>query len=529
MVPEKTTGDIYNFSNLRDQPELLKEKIFTYGPITVHYNHNENNYNGAYYYNPDATDYNHTVLLVGWDDTVSASNFKTPPPGPGAWLIKNTWGTSVGDQGFFWISYYDGTLVPGCFYQASVNNSFDKVFMHDPLGLVSFLGYGTAQNPHDYFANVFTTSEDTTLYDVGLYSPAPGVAYDIQIFTNVTDGPPFAPSTPVSTTKATAMESGFLMFPLSSPIAVSADSKFGVLVSTDYSSLTVVSPAIPVEFKIDNYTDQAKANPGESFIYNGAGWIDTLSLTDTFPNMNVSLKVYARSGDMPTPTPTPIVTVTPTPTTTPTITPVPAPFSSDVYGATVISIDTIPPNILALTTSITSEQKTQFPGATVSLLPLGDYVFSLLPGNLTGIMKISFDVQSVGLNSYLSLYAYNPTTAAWEFLTDNYTFKSNAGMTICDATIVTALLDNEWYDLDKTKNTIQSLLVFVETRRTQAPVAPTITLTPSITPIEKSSSGCNALGNAINPSFALVLFGTPLLTLYWTNTVRKKERNKNQK
>ncbi|HZZ73760.1 MAG TPA: C1 family peptidase, partial [Pirellulales bacterium] len=38
----------------------------------------------------------HAVLLVGWDDT----------RGPhGAWKIKNSWGTSWGEQGFMWLTY----------------------------------------------------------------------------------------------------------------------------------------------------------------------------------------------------------------------------------------------------------------------------------------------------------------------------------------------------------------------------------------------------------------------------------------
>jgi len=36
---------------------------------------------------------NHAVTLIGWDDA------------KGAWLIKNSWGTSMGDSGFFYIKY----------------------------------------------------------------------------------------------------------------------------------------------------------------------------------------------------------------------------------------------------------------------------------------------------------------------------------------------------------------------------------------------------------------------------------------
>lgn len=57
---------------------------------------------------------NHSVLLVGWDDNFSSSNyawndnyFKN-----GAWLVRNSWTTdnSYGLNGYFWLSYQDASL-----------------------------------------------------------------------------------------------------------------------------------------------------------------------------------------------------------------------------------------------------------------------------------------------------------------------------------------------------------------------------------------------------------------------------------
>ncbi|MBR4628621.1 MAG: hypothetical protein IKO47_13180 [Ruminococcus sp.] len=50
---------------------------------------------------------NHSVLIVGWDDNYSRSNFLNEPPGDGAWLVKNSWGVFYGDYGYYWLSYYD--------------------------------------------------------------------------------------------------------------------------------------------------------------------------------------------------------------------------------------------------------------------------------------------------------------------------------------------------------------------------------------------------------------------------------------
>ena len=55
----------------------------------------------------------HSIEVVGWDDNYAAENFTGSagtPDNPGAWLIKNSYGTNYGDSGYFWISYEDAYL-----------------------------------------------------------------------------------------------------------------------------------------------------------------------------------------------------------------------------------------------------------------------------------------------------------------------------------------------------------------------------------------------------------------------------------
>jgi cathepsin L len=83
--------------------EQLKVALLRHGPLTVNLfaSPKFKAYTGGLFEeldppNPDHITQNHAVLLVGWDDTRGAH---------GAWKIKNTWGTSWGEQGFMWIAY----------------------------------------------------------------------------------------------------------------------------------------------------------------------------------------------------------------------------------------------------------------------------------------------------------------------------------------------------------------------------------------------------------------------------------------
>ena len=58
----------------------------------------------------------HAIAIVGWDDDYDKSNFKAQngrsgktysPKNNGAFLVKNSWGTTNVWDGYFWMSYED--------------------------------------------------------------------------------------------------------------------------------------------------------------------------------------------------------------------------------------------------------------------------------------------------------------------------------------------------------------------------------------------------------------------------------------
>ncbi len=89
------SGDVSKIASVAS----IKEAICKYGPIAASVNATsmfQNYTNGVFY--ETASNYanptsNHAIVIVGWDDD------------KGAWLIKNSWGTDWGIDGYMWIKY----------------------------------------------------------------------------------------------------------------------------------------------------------------------------------------------------------------------------------------------------------------------------------------------------------------------------------------------------------------------------------------------------------------------------------------
>ena len=273
----------------------VKTAVQTNGAVYVSFQWDAAYYNATNhaYYNGVTTGANHAVAIVGWDNAYPKTKFNTSPPGNGAFICKNSWGTSWGENGYFYLSYYDKSLTIGAqFYNAAGTGNYARIYEYDPLGWTTSLSYSSGTPNVDWFANIFVASSSAPkIKAVSFYTPTPNCPYELYIYDNVT-----APRTGTlkKTITGTIAKGGYNTIDFSSsPATVTPNKKFSVVVKLTVPTQYAFPYPIPVEYPIDGYSSGANAFSGQSFMStDGTSWVD---LTAWNSRSNVCLKAFGAS------------------------------------------------------------------------------------------------------------------------------------------------------------------------------------------------------------------------------------------
>ncbi|WP_298523659.1 C1 family peptidase, partial [uncultured Methanobrevibacter sp.] len=169
----------------------LKSAILKYGAVTGRYyaEYGDEGYydvKRASQYVNESLYINHEILIVGWDDNYSKDNFLIAPPGDGAWIVKNSWGTLFGDDGYLYLSYYDKSFLNstrGSYASAIILDNtipYNKNYQHDFAWDGDFYDFGVNVT----YANRFEAADDDLIAAVGTYFDSGGVNYTVKIYVN---------------------------------------------------------------------------------------------------------------------------------------------------------------------------------------------------------------------------------------------------------------------------------------------------------------------------------------------------------
>ena len=243
----KDVAHVQNFYRVNTtSKEDVKKAVMDYGAVSISYWSDQSSdwstqyYNSltAAYYCPEGHITNHAVNIVGWDDDYSSDNFATKPEGNGAWIVRNSWGSEYGKDGYFYLSYYDKSIYSvGYTLEAELSDNYNNNYQYDGAMLYGYMGYTGSNKYSNIFEAKANLGGSENIKAVSFMTgSSTNLNYTVSVYTNLSDDTNPESGMLAAQKSGVTTYDGMYTVVLDSSVNINEGKKFSVVVEVNSNS-----------------------------------------------------------------------------------------------------------------------------------------------------------------------------------------------------------------------------------------------------------------------------------------------------
>lgn len=290
---DKHVQEVHFFD--QDNIDGIKWAVYQNGGVStsIYANISTSNLSKSSYYNRKKNAYcyrgqekpNHDVVIIGWNDYYSKDNFVGDVPGDGAFVCQNSWGASFGEDGVFYVSYYDTNIGDQAVSYVKVEDTdnYDTIYQSDLCGWSGNVGFNKDKI---WGANIFEADSSEDILSAGFYALDGNTQYQLYLVPDYQGVSSLANRVEVAS--GTLTYGGYYTITFDHPHYVEEGQSFAVV-------LAIQTPGMNHPMAIENRSDELTKNvditDGEGYISkNGLDW----DRVEESAKGNLCIKAYGK-------------------------------------------------------------------------------------------------------------------------------------------------------------------------------------------------------------------------------------------